>query len=345
MQFISRLFIINILSMVSLGLFGQDWNGLHPEIPPSLKKIAVKFDNYTTVLKPDKEAAEYWAGAPSIVRDEEGTFWMAARMRSPEHPRGLRGYEIRILRSSDGIQFEKVHSIHRENVPIPGFERPALLIDPITNKFKLYACGPWQNGPWSIIKFDDADDPTQFKANTAKPVIQAPPKQFERDVSVTEYKDPVIIYADGSFHCYVIGYIRQNERIFHYTSTDGEHWEPVGDINEPIMDLSGWHNFFIRPAAVLPMGIGYLFIYEGSSTTWYDPVYNVVTGLGFTFDLQNIIDLTPDGPLVCSTTPSTFYTWRYSHWMVVGDEIFVYAEVATPNQSHEIRLFRLPFLH
>jgi len=320
----------------------MEWEGQYPEIANSLKHISQKFDTYTTVLKPDKNEPEYWAGAPSVVRDEEGTFWMAARMRSPEHPRGLRGYEIRILKSKDGIKFKKVHEIHREKVPIPGFERPALLIDPLTKKFKLYACGPWQEGSWSIIKFDDADDPTKFVANSAKPVIQAPAKQYNRDVSVLEYKDPFIIYANGSYHCYVIGYIRRNERLFHYTSENGENWEPVGDINQPVMDLSGWHNFFIRPASVIPMGIGYLFVYEGSSTTWFDPVYNVVTGIGFTFDLHNVVDLTPESPLVMSTTPGQFHTWRYSHWMMVDDELFVYAEVANPNHSHEIRLFRIP---
>ena len=78
------------------------------------------------------------------------------------------------------------------------------------------------------------------------------------------------------------------------------------------------------------MGIGYLFVYEGSSTTWYDPVYNVVTGLGFTFDLNTITDLTPDAPLVKSTTPGLFHTWRYSYWMMVDNELYVYAEVANP---------------
>jgi hypothetical protein len=158
---------------------------------------------------------------------------------------------------------------------------------------------------------------------------------------VIEYKDPFIIIANGSYHCYVTGYIRRNERLFHYVSDDGENWKPVGDVNEPIMDLSGWHNFFIRPASVVPVGVGYLFIYEGSSTTWYDPVYNVVTGMGFTFDLRHIIDLTPDAPLVMSTTPGQFHTWRYSHWMLVDKELFVNAEAANPNQSHEIRLFRI----
>ena len=334
------IFLTNLSANFSFGQI-EEWNGPHPMVNGKLKDISTKFDHYVTVLKPDKDKPEWWAGAPSVVRDDKGIFWMAARMRSPEHPRGLRGFEIRILKSNDGIEFKKVHKIKREDVPIPGFERPALLIDPLTKKFKLYACGPWENGPWSIIKFDDADDPTLFKASTAKPVIQARPKKYDRDVSVLEYKDPFILFAEGNYHCYVIGYIRRNERMFHYISADGEKWEPVGDINQPIMDLTGWHNFFIRPAAVLPIGIGYLFAYEGSSTTWYNPVYNVVTGIGFTFDLHEIIDLTPDSPLVISNTPGEFFTWRYSHWMIVDEELFVYAEVANPNNSHEIRLFRI----
>lgn len=346
MSQIIRFQLLLILAITLPGnlAFSQEskWDGPQPMVMEKLKHISSKFDHYETVLKPDKDQAEYWAGAPSVVRDENGIFWMAARMRSPEHPRGLRGFEIRILKSSDGINFKKVNEIRRESVPIPGFERPALLIDPITKKFKLYACGPWQKGPWSIIKFEDADDPTQFQANTAKPVIQAPPKQYARDVSVLEYKDPFILFAEGNYHCYVTGYIRRNERLFHYISADGENWKPVGDVNQPILDLSEWHNFFIRPASVVPLGIGYLFIYEGSSTTWYDPVYNVVTGIGFTFDLHNITDLTPDSPLVMSTTPGDFYTWRYSHWMMVDKELFIYAEIANPNNSHEIRLYRIP---
>jgi hypothetical protein len=108
------------------------------------------------------------------------------------------------------------------------------------------------------------------------------------------------------------------------------------------MDLAGWHDFFVRPASILPVAAGFLFIYEGSSTTWKDPVYQIATGLGFTFDLHHIIDLTPDWPLIISTTPSPqFRTWRYSHWLWVGDEVWAYAEAEKPNGAHEIRLFRL----
>ncbi len=317
------------------------WNGPVPHVAQQFQTIANKFKKYDVVLKPDKDEAEYWAGAPSVVRDRNGIFWMAARMRSPEFPRGVRGYEIRILKSEDGIHFTKYHSIRREDVPISGFERPALIIDPITKKFKLYACGPWQKGPWSIIKFNDVSDLKDIAPASAHTVITPPGKKYARDVSVKEYKDPVVIFAEGKYHCYVTGYIRRNERIFHFVSGDGEKWEPVGNVNQPIMDLDNWHNFFIRPASVLPLGIGYLFIYEGSSTQWYDPVYNIGTGFGFTFDLNNITELTTESPLLISTTPGDFYTFRYSHWMWVDGEIWIYAEVANPNSSHEIRLTKI----
>jgi len=97
---------------------------------------------------------------------------------------GLRGYEIRILRSADGIHFSKVHSLPREKVPIPGFERPALLTDPQTGRFKLYGCGPWKSGPWSIIKFDDADNPAKFQPSSARAVIQPKPPRVPEGLRV-----------------------------------------------------------------------------------------------------------------------------------------------------------------
>ncbi|MDQ1256296.1 MAG: hypothetical protein QG656_892 [Candidatus Hydrogenedentes bacterium] len=297
---------------------------------------------YTVVLRPDKDEADWWAGAPSVVRGVDGVFWMACRMRTAEGERGLRGYALRILKSADGERFETALEIRREDVPIPGFERPALAIDPATGKFKLYACGPWKDGPWSIVKFADAATPAEFDPASAYPVIQPREKTGERDVPPVGYKDPVILHAEGAYHCYVIGYIRQNERVFHFRSADGERWEPVGNPYEPIMPLSGWHDFFVRPASVVPVGAGYLFFYEGSKTSWNDPVYNIGTGMGFTFDLHRVIDLTPESPLAVSSTPSTaFATFRYSQWLRVNNELWVYAEVACPNRTNEVRLFKL----
>ena len=323
---------------------GEDTDLLkQPEVTGAFGRVATQLaGNYVVVLKPDKDEAEWWAGAPSVTRGADGIFWMACRMRMAEAPRGRRGYEIRILKSSDGEHFDVAGRITRESVPIPGFERPALLNDPKTGKYKLYACGPWNDGPWCIIKFEDAVSPVSFNPVTARPVIVPRSKNDERDLPPVEYKDPFILFAEDAFHCYVIGYVRQNERIFHFQSPDGESWEPVGNPYEPIMSLSGWHDFFVRPSSVVPVGAGYLFVYEGSKTTWRDPVYNVATGMAYTFDLHHLIDLTPDSPIAISSTPSkTFATFRYSHWLRVGGEVWVYAEVTCPNDTKEIRLYKL----
>lgn len=312
--------------------------------------IPLKFQKWDVVALPDKDEAEWWAGAPSVARASDGTFWMAARMRTADAPLGLRGYEIRIFRSDDGIKFDRAHSIRREDVPIPGFERPALLKDPKTGMFKLYGCGPL-DGTWCIFKFDDASCPDQFAASTAKKVIEPLPEaneprkrpvgQYTRGPHMPQsYKDPFIIYTERKYHCFVIGLLR-SERLFHFVSEDGEEWEPVGSRAKPVMDLTGWHTFAIRPASVVPLNVGYLFVYEGSDTRWPDASYNIATGLGFTFDLHHITDLTPDNPLLVSPTPGRLHTWRYSHWMWVGNELWVYAEVEKENGAHEIRLFRL----
>jgi hypothetical protein len=127
------------------------------------------------------------------------------------------------------------------------------------------------------------------------------------------------------------------ERIHHFESVDGEHWAPFAD-GRPVMENTGWHNFFTRPASIIPMAVGYLFIYEGSRMGWHDPVYNIATGLAFTADLKSFIDLTPDAPLLKSTTPGDYHTWRYSHWLPVGNQVYVYFEAARPNNTNEIRM-------
>ena len=128
------------------------------------------------------------------------------------------------------------------------------------------------------------------------------------------------------------------ERIYHYTSDNGTEWE----ISEPcpVLENAGWHNFFTRPACVLPLDVGYLFVYEGSNVLWLDPDYNIATGLAYSPDLESFVDLTPDEPLLKSTTPGPYHTWRYSHWLPVDDEVFVYFEAARPNRTNELRLGR-----
>jgi len=137
----------------------------------------------------------------------------------------------------------------------------------------------------------------------------------------------------------VIG-CEQLERTFHFVSDDGDHWSRVQD--GPALENAGWHNYYTRPACLAPMGAGWLFVYEGSHYSWHDPGYNIATGLAYTLDLVDFMDLTPSEPLLKSSTPGDYHTWRYSHWMVMGEELWAYAECARPNNTNETRPFRIP---
>lgn len=299
----------------------------------TLQDIARSMQTYEVVLEPDEDTPEWWAGAPSVARADDGTFYLAARMREGRSPRGRRGYEIRILKSPDGRRFEPINHIRREDAGVPGFERHALVIDPRTGMYRLYGCAGLERG-WAILRYDDADNPAHFDARTARPVLVAdyPDDEFAH---VRGYKDPFVLWERDQWHMFVIG-TDAVERIWHFMSDDGEAWQPAAA--EPVMQNDGWHNFFTRPASVVPMAVGYLFVYEGSNLAWRDPVYNIATGLAYSPDLQTFIDLTPAEPLLKSTTPGDYHTWRYSHWLPVRGQLYVYFEAARPNNTNELRL-------
>jgi hypothetical protein len=298
--------------------------------------VLSRFDNYDVILTPDEDKPEWWAGAPSLCRAGDGTFYLAARMREGRSTRGQRGYEVRLLRSADGVDFEQVMSIPRESIPIPGFERPALVRDTQTGLFKLYLCGQWRDGPWRILKLDDVADPKDFSPATCRPVLSAEALGL---AGVRDLKDPFVVHAGGRYHMLTIGSERI-ERAYHFVSDDGESWSPAN--RAVALDCGGWHNFYTRPACLVPMGLGYLLVYEGSAHTWHDPTYNIATGFAYSLDLETFTDLTPERAALKSTTPGDYHTWRYSHWLRVGSELWAYAEVARPNNTNEIRLFRLP---
>ncbi len=316
---------------------------VHATLPDGFRGISDRFRDYTAILEPDRNEAEWWAGGPAVVRDRSGVFWMAARMRN-NHPTGPRGYELRLMRSEDGLRFRKVGQVLPAEAGVAGFERPALLLDPQSGALKLYGCGPdpANQGRWMILRWDDVDDLAKLPAKSVRPVIVPITPAHVRDFPPAGYKDPVILHALGEYHCYVIGVLRGVERTYHFTSADGERWQPVGHPYQAVMQLEAWHNFAARPASVLPLPFGFLFVYEGSHVSWHDPNYNIATGLGFTLDLHHITDLTPESPLLLSSTPGElFHTWRYSQWLQVEAETWVYAEVARPNRTNEVRLFRL----
>ncbi len=296
---------------------------------------------FTTIVEPDKDEPNWWAGAPSAVYDPNADeFWLAVRMRTAEGARGSRGYEIRLLKSKDGLNFTVQKRIHRNDMELQVFERPALVRTP-EGKFCLYGCTSFL-GQWAIWKLDAVDDPLDFDP-TSFEVILHPPLNDTPHAALHGYKDPFILRIGDLYHMTVIGEAhKMGARPYHFISKDGVKWRPwpsdiINGKPATFFEATGWHNWSTRPACLIPLKIGALLVYEGSHLNWYDAVYNLATGLAYTPDFTHWHDLTPDAPLLQSTTPGNFHTWRYSHWLPVKGQMFVYWEGACPNDTFVTR--------
>ncbi len=306
------------------------------------KDIVEALSDFNTIVEPEKNEANWWAGAPSIAFNKDShEFWLAVRMRTGDGARGSRGYEIRIYKGTDGLNFDLVKKIHRKDMDLQVFERPALVITP-NGKFRLYGCTSFL-GQWVIWKLDDVDDPVEFNPESMEVVLH-PPISEGPSAALKGYKDPFVIRYKGKWHMTVNGEAHKSAaRPYHFVSKNGSDWMPwPGDMLNAkpafFFEATNWHNWVTRPACFVPLKVGMLLIYEGAHLNWYDPVYNLATGMAYSPDLTHWYDLTPDEPLLVSTTPGSFHTWRYSHWIPIEGEMYVYWEGARPNDTFATRV-------
>src|SRR5437588_9106415 len=80
----------------------------------------------TVVIAPPGTGQGYWAGAPSAALGDDGIY-LAYRLRRPIG--AGRGYGIAVARSADGVHFETLTTIAREEAGAESLERPALVRD------------------------------------------------------------------------------------------------------------------------------------------------------------------------------------------------------------------------
>jgi len=290
------------------------------------------------------------AGAPFALYDANSDeFWLTYRTAG-----GTRGHELHISKSKDGEKFTDVKCFG------PNFvcERSALLRDPKTGKFKLYITrlhsfgagarrpelarppiGPSPGETWWVIdKLDDVEDPKDFDQQTIRTVLQ--PSASGMDWYTV--KDPYIVVVGNRFYMYYIGRGKY-EQCFLATSLDGERWEKHP--SNPVLSQGGWHDFYTRPACLVPAGNLYLFYYEGFGKEWLAPVYNIATGLAVTFDLERIIDITPNAPILISPTPGDngrTRTLRYMDAVLLEDRVLFYYEAARKDGANELRVTEVP---
>ncbi len=213
-------------------------------------------DTALVVVEPPGEGPGYWVGAPSAALADDGTYWLAYRLRRPF---GVgRGYANVVARSDDGEHFETAVVLEREAFGCDSLERPALVARG-DGGWRLYvSCATPGTKHWRVDALD-ADDPSALTPASARTVLPG-----DDAVGV---KDPVVKVIDGAWHlwlcCHPLDLPDDTDRMStgYGTSVDGLAWTMRG------VALAGtpgrWDQRGARVADVIRHGSEWLAYYDG----------------------------------------------------------------------------------
>jgi len=265
----------------------------------------------TVVAPAPAPGPQQWAGAPSAALDDDGTIVLAWRVRS--------GEDVNVIaRSADGVRFEPIAEIRREQFGAAMVERPALVRLP--GGWRMYvSCATPNSLHWWI---------GLVEAPRLEDLPHATPRVAFPGDAETGVKDPVIRLIDGTWHawicCHDLRVPGAEDRMSTAwaTSTDGLDWTWHGTV------LTGrpgyWDARGARVTAVLDDGTVF---YDGRASkeeNWFER-----TGVARMNGIGGQILADNDAPIA---TP------RYLDPLALPDGGFrIYYEAVLPDESHELR--------
>ena len=98
-------------------------------------------------IAPPGPGSGYWAGGPSAVLTDEGVY-LAYRLRRPIG--SGRGYAVALAFARDGVNFETVAQIGKEEMDTESLERPELVRLP-DGRWRLYlSCATTGTKHWRV---------------------------------------------------------------------------------------------------------------------------------------------------------------------------------------------------
>ena len=288
-------------------------------------------DDAVLVVAAPGDGPGYWAGGPSAALADDGTYWLAYRLR---RPLGVgRGYANVIARSEDGVSFETVAVLEREAFDCDSLERPAL-VALADGSWRVYvSCATPGTDHWRVDALD-APDPSGFAASSARTVLAG-------DVASVGVKDPVVKRYGASWHvwlcCHPLDDPHATDRMttVHGTSTDGLTWDLGGTALEGAPGR--WDQRGARAADVLRRGDRWLAYYDGRATKADNAEERTGIAEGDAPDR-----LVPDGR-VFGTGPDGTGSLRYLSCLELPDGgLRLYYETNRLDGAHDLRTEYVP---
>jgi hypothetical protein len=276
-------------------------------------------------VEPPGDEPGTWAGAPSAVRDGDQIV-LAYRLRRPiGHGRG---YAVAIARSADGVEFETIQVITKDEMDAESLERPTLVRTP-AGAWRLYlSCATLGTKHWRVEMLE-ADAPDAFDAGQRAVVLPGD--------AVTAVKDTVIVRRSGVWHLWASVHPLADEAntdrmtTDYATSADGIEWTWHG---HALTARPGeWDSRGVRVSAVRFTPTGVMAYYDGRASAAENYEERTGVAVGDTPDALTAIGSAPVG-----APPDGRGGLRYMNIVDLGArrERWYY-EVTRPDGRHELR--------
>ena len=302
----------------------------------------------TVVREPPGEGPGYWAGAPGVTYDKKfERFHMVYRLRRPRGVHPDRGAEIRIANSRDGIVFNDIWSGTKDQLGTSSIERCALVHRPTGWRLYVSYVNP-EDGRWQI-GLVEADGPDAFDLAATLPVLTP------ADIKVEGVKDPFVFHVAGLDHM-VVSYARASTTAtpeeLHgthdayntgliqsvsglLTSEDGVAWRWESEILGA--NQGAWDGYAARIGTLWYRPPVWLALYDGSADVSEN--YEERCGLAYSFDLRTFHRVTSTRPLFQPREVAG--ALRYFDVLDLSGVTYFYYEMARPDGSHELRVYRI----
>jgi hypothetical protein len=282
-------------------------------------------DQSVVAVAPPGDGPGYWAGAPCAL-EWDGDIYLAYRLRRPI---GMgRGYAVEIARSSDGVQFERLLTIAKEEVGAESLERPCLTRTP-DGTWRLYlSCGTFGTKHWRV-ELIEAASPAEFDIRQIRVTLPGDTK--------TAVKDPVIAASGGRWHlwvsCHPLANPAETDRMAteYATSVNGFDWTWHGTA---LGGRSGeWDARGVRVSAVQFAGDKIIAYYDGRAAA--EENFEERTGVAVGDEPTTLAAL---GTSPLAQSPYGKGGLRYLAIVPLPDGSHrLYYEMARPDHAHELR--------
>jgi hypothetical protein len=251
--------------------------------------------------------------------------YLAYRMRTAS----LRGYAVQVARSTDGINFEPLFTVDKDEMDCESLERPALAVTP-EGRWRLYlSCATIGTKHWRV-ELLEADSPALFSSAERRVVLPGD--------EASGVKDPVIVRRDGVWHLWASVHPLTDpdhtDRMTteYATSPDGLAWTWHGTALAP--RPGEWDARGVRVAAVRFSPGGVSAYYDGRATAEQncEECTGVAVGAG-----PAALVAAEAGPVGESLVVSSGVGLRYLTFVDVGGgQERLYYELTNANGSHDL---------